>query len=99
MHRDSALRMLREAAPALRQRYGVVSARLFGSLARGDGDDLSDVDVAVRFDDARPVDVMNLCGVSGFLSALFDADVAVVAQPARNQNLNAAIDREAVVAF
>ena len=99
MHRDSALRILRDAAPALRERYGVVGACLFGSVARGDNDALSDVDVAVQFDDGAPLDVMKLCGVSGFLSSLFETDVDVVVQPTRNSGLSAVIEREAVVAF
>ncbi len=99
MRRDVALQILRDAAPALRQRYGVIGARLFGSVARDEADECSDVDVAVRFDDATPMDVMNLCAVSDLLSVLFGTDVDVVAQPARDPDLNAAIDREAVVAF
>lgn len=99
MRRDIALRILRDAAPTLRQRYGVVSARLFGSVARDEADEYSDVDVAVRFNAVAAADIMNLCGVSGLLSDLFGIDVDVVAQPARNAELNAAIDREAVVAF
>jgi predicted nucleotidyltransferase len=77
----------------------VVSARLFGSVARGDSDELSDVDVAVRFDDTAHFDVMRLCGVAGLLSSLFETDVDVVVQPARDPDLNAAIEREAIVAF
>jgi hypothetical protein len=53
----------------------------------------------VRFGKATYVNVMNLCGVSGFLSGLFEADVDVVAQPTRDPDLDAAIEREAVVAF
>lgn len=99
MQWDVAIGILRDAAPALRERYGVVSVRLFGSVARGDSDDLSDLDVAVRFDDDAHFDVMKLCGVSGLLSALFETDVDVVAQPVRDPELNNAIEREAVIAF
>jgi len=98
MRRDVALTILRDAAPALRQ-YGVVSAKLFGSVARDEADEYSDVDVAVRFDAEASKDLMNLCAVSDVLTVLFGIDVDVVAQPARNLDLNAAIDREAVVAF
>ena len=72
---------------------------MFGSVARGDSDDLSDVDVAVRFDDAGYFDIMKLCGVSGLLSSLFETDVDVVAQPTHDPDLDAAIEREAIVAF
>jgi len=99
MRREIALDILRKAAPELRARYGVVGAQLFGSVARGEADDRSDIDVAVRFEDGRSVDVMTLCGVSGLLSSLFDSDVDVVALPARDAGLNAALAREAAIAF
>ena len=99
MQRDLAISTLRQAAPVLRQRYGVTSARLFGSVARGDNDGVSDVDVAVCFNAERRPDVMKLCGVSRFLSSLFNADVDVVAEPARDPSLAAAIEREGVIAF
>jgi predicted nucleotidyltransferase len=74
MKRDSAIQILRGAAPELRARYGVVSAQLFGSVARDEADDLSGVDVAVRFEGDQPANVMALCGVSGLLSSLFALD-------------------------
>jgi predicted nucleotidyltransferase len=99
MNRQAVLSILRDVAPELRARYGVVGARLFGSVARGDADNQSDIDIAVRFDNNYKTDVMALCGVSGLLSGLLGRDVDVVALPARDQGLNAAIEREAVVAF
>ena len=99
MNSQEALDILRDAAPELRSRYGVVGAGLFGSVARGDADDQSDVDVVVRFKDAQKADVMTLCGVSGLLSGLFGRDVDVVALPAGDRALGAAVAREAVIAF
>ena len=99
MNRDTALEILRRAAPELRARYGVVGARLLGSVARDEADGLSDVDVAVSFEGPRPADVMTLCGISGLLSALFQSDVDVVALPARDPALGAAVMREGAIAF
>ena len=99
MDQAAALRLLRQAAPELKSRYGVAAAALFGSIARNEGDEASDVDVAVRFDASHPFDVMALCGVSGLLSAVFGRDVDVVSLPARDPRLNDVIAREAVVAF
>jgi predicted nucleotidyltransferase len=99
MKKEIALEILRRAAPELRSRYGVVGAQLFGSVARDDADDRSDIDVAVRFESDRAIDVMKLCGVSGLLSSLFGTDVVVVALPARDPALNAAVEREAALAF
>jgi len=99
MRKEAALEILREAAPELRSRYGVVGARLFGSVARGEADDGSDVDVAVRFEGDQGADVLKLCGVSGLLSSLFGADVDVVALPTRDPRLGAEIEREMAIAF
>ena len=99
MDQAAALHLLRQAAPELKSRYGVVAAALFGSFARNEGDAVSDVDVAVRFDAGRPFDVMALCGVSGLLSGVFGRDVDVVSLPARDPQLNEVIAREAVFAF
>lgn len=99
MRRQPALEILRKAAPELRSRYGVVGAHLFGSVARDEADDRSDVDVAVRFEGDEKADVMKLCGVSGLLSSLFERDVDVVALPAGDAELDAVLRREAAIAF
>lgn len=44
-------RTLRQHLPALRERYGVASLALFGSVVRGTHEPDSDVDVLVTFDD------------------------------------------------
>ena len=50
MTRDDILRTLRDLYPTLRERHGVASLGVFGSIARGDGDPGSDLDVFVRFE-------------------------------------------------
>lgn len=94
---DQVIAALKAARQELSEQYGVSSLRVFGSLARGDSDALSDIDVAVAFD--RTVDPMALCGVSGLLSHRLGRDVDVVALPARDVELAASIEREAVLAF
>jgi len=44
------LRLLREAAPEIKRRFGVRSIGLFGSAARGEAGPDSDVDVLVEFE-------------------------------------------------
>lgn len=48
--RSDVLRCLREAMPELRCRFQVQSLSVFGSVARGEAADGSDVDVLVEFD-------------------------------------------------
>jgi predicted nucleotidyltransferase len=48
--RQAILDRLHAEAPALRERYGVSSLAVFGSMARGDDREDSDVDILVTFD-------------------------------------------------
>ncbi|MGJ3233201.1 MAG: nucleotidyltransferase family protein [Oceanicaulis sp.] len=94
---DQVIAALKAAQPELSEQYGVSTVQVFGSMARGDADEVSDIDVAVAFDGG--VDPMAVCGVSGLLSARLGRDVDVVALPVRDQSLAASIEREAVHAF
>jgi len=49
MKRDDAIRAIRPRLPELR-RLGVVSLSLFGSTARDDASETSDVDILISFD-------------------------------------------------
>jgi uncharacterized protein len=49
---------LRAALPMLRSRYGVASLAVFGSFARGEQRDDSDVDVLAAYD--RPLNLLEL---------------------------------------
>jgi predicted nucleotidyltransferase len=48
-----ALQQKREAILEIARRYGASDVRIFGSVARGDATDASDVDLIVRFDPGR----------------------------------------------
>jgi predicted nucleotidyltransferase len=50
MTRQTILDRLNAEAPGLRRKYGVKSLAVFGSIARGDDQDGSDVDVLVKFE-------------------------------------------------
>lgn len=50
MKRDEALEILSEHQDELRRKYGVKSLALFGSVARNDATERSDVDVLVDFE-------------------------------------------------
>ncbi len=50
MNRQAILDRLEAEAPSLRRKYGVKSLAIFGSIARGDDHEGSDVDVLVTFE-------------------------------------------------
>ena len=67
-----ALRARREGILAIAERYGAHNVRIFGSVARGEADERSDVDVLVDLDAGRTLldlggllmDLQDLLGVS-----------------------------------
>lgn len=69
--REAVVTALRAALPDLRRRWPIRSLGIFGSMARGDAAEASDVDVLVEFE--RPI------GLSAFL-ALEDALTATVSR-------------------
>ena len=70
--RDEALRLLSEHKRTLSERLGVLDVALFGSAARDEATEDSDVDVLARFDaDAekrRPYEAQSYDGRKGFLT-------------------------------
>ncbi|MEX2139369.1 MAG: nucleotidyltransferase family protein [Pirellulales bacterium] len=68
MARADVLRNLREHRDELRERYAVRSLALFGSVARDDADEGSDVDLLVEFD--QPVGLLHVIGTEQHLQAV-----------------------------
>ncbi len=58
MNRDEVLAILKAEEPRLRSEFGVKSLALFGSVARDEANEGSDVDLLVEFD--RPVGFFGL---------------------------------------
>ncbi len=50
MNRDGILKVLRAHKAILTERFGVTNLALFGSVARDEMSDDSDIDILVRFD-------------------------------------------------
>ncbi len=102
MDRDSVIATLRTLEPELRS-CGVLSASVFGSVARGDSGPGSDVDVAVRLSEGFSMGGLDyfwrLEQLQERLSQLFDRKVDVVAEPAQKKRLQTEIDKDRAIAF
>lgn len=70
MKRDEALRILAEHRDELRERFGVKSLALFGSVVRDEAKDTSDVDLLVDFD--RPITLFDLVALQQELEVLLN---------------------------
>ena len=93
MRRDEALEILRNQKPILQERFGVSRIGIFGSVARDEAKDDSDVDVVV---DMTP-DLFLMVHVKELLEEAFHAPVDVIRyREQMNPFLKKRIDREAV---
>lgn len=102
MNRDAIIAKL-SAHRAELEELGVVSASLFGSMARGDETAASDIDIAVKLDPGRTPRGLKYIGfadaIQERLEALLESEVDVVPEPANKRRLQDQIDRDRIVAF
>ena len=102
MDRNAIITKLRDSEAELRE-LGVVSLSLFGSTARGDDSEKSDIDVAVTLDPAATPRGFYYIGrldeLKERLEAALGRPVDLVTEPARKLRFQKEIDRDRVRAF
>jgi uncharacterized protein len=102
MKRDQIIATLRAHEKELRA-AGVTGLALFGSAARGDQRDDSDIDVVVRLtDEARSGGFAyfgRIDSLSRRLAEILERPVDVVAEPIIKDRLRRSIEKDRVVAF
>src|ERR1700681_2123271 len=92
------LRTLREHEDDLR-RLGVEHAAVFGSVARGEAREDSDIDVLVDLDRERPMGVFEYARLKLYIGELFGHTADVVSRRTLKPLLRDGILRDAVSAF
>jgi len=76
------------------KRFGVVSVRLFGSVARDEATDHSDVDVIAEFE--RPLTFKRFMGFKIFLEDLLGLDVDLVTERGLRERIRPDVERDAI---
>ena len=94
MNRDEVLNILRTHKPALSKRFGVTGLALFGSFARDQATERSDVDILVRFD--RPATSKSYFGVQFYIEDILGRGVDLVTDKALRAELRPYVKREAL---
>ena len=95
MKRNDVLRMLADHRDELRERFGVASLALFGSVARDEAMDASDVDLLVEFN--RRIGMFHFISVKHYLEDLLQVEkVDLVMPTALHKELKAGILEEAI---
>ncbi len=93
MGRDEVMRTLRSHEAELR-RFGVKSLRLFGSVARDEASDGSDVDLLVAFE--TPPGFSSYMKLRIFLEDLLGAKVDLVTENGLRDRVRPYVEREAI---
>lgn len=102
MYRELVLAKLRHEEAVLRA-AGVNGLSLFGSMARGEETEESDIDVVVRLDTASLPSGFayfgRLADIGERLTEMLGRKVDVVPEPVRRPDLRPAIEKDRCVAF
>ena len=94
MNRDEILVLLRTHKPILMERFGVTALALFGSFARDQASDGSDVDILVRF--TGPATSRSYFGVQFYIEDLLGRRVDLVTDKALRPQFRPYVEREAL---
>jgi predicted nucleotidyltransferase len=88
------IRQKRDAILEIARRYGASDVRIFGSVARGDATESSDLDILVRLEPGRSL--IDQGGLLMDLSELLDMKVDVITEGALEGRFGQIVRREAV---
>ncbi|HIK76234.1 MAG TPA: DNA polymerase subunit beta [Alcanivorax sp.] len=94
MDRAQTLTLLQTHLPTLTREFGVKSLALFGSMARDQAGDGSDVDILVTFD--GPATSARYFGLQFYLEDLLGRSVDLVTDKALRAELRPYVESEAV---
>ena len=98
MNREQVIATLREHEPELKA-AGVVRLSLFGSTARGNRHQDSDIDLLAAFDDTRRISLLDVAGIEIQLSELLGQTVDLVEEGTLKPRVRKSVEAEALRAF
>ncbi len=94
MKRDTVIEVLRSNQEDLRHRFGVTAIRLFGSVARDEAGDTSDVDIIVEFDSTPSL--FDFLRLKGYLQDLLGTRVDLSTANGLRQRAQLTFERDAI---
>ena len=94
MPKKEVLRVLEQHRESLREQFDVTSIRLFGSVARGEDSDTSDVDILVDFGE-KP-SLFGFLRLRTYLEDLLGARVDLVTESGLKERARPYVERDAI---
>jgi len=94
MNRQAVLTRLKGSVEEIRQRFSVKSLSIFGSIARDEAIDNSDVDVLVTFNQKASFDIF--MDLKFYLEDLLGTSIDLVTDKALRPKVRQAIEREMI---
>jgi uncharacterized protein len=98
MDRRHVIETLRAHEPELRA-AGIVRLSLFGSVARDEASQSSDVDLMAEFDNARKLTLLDMVGLENQLSDMLSIKVELTPAKTMKARVRERAEQEAVLAF
>lgn len=98
MNTRDAIATLRRSEAGLRAR-GVRHAALFGSIARGENRQDSDIDVMIEIEREAHLTVFDYAGLKEYIAGLFEGPVDVVSREGLKAHIRSAATADAIYAF
>ncbi len=93
--RDEIVSVLRNEVQGVQDRFGVMRMGLFGSVARNEANDTSDIDILIEFDPAS-VTYRKYLDLETYLQSLFPRKIEIVTTDGISPYILPYISREVV---
>jgi hypothetical protein len=94
MRKEEALKILTEHKPELVRRFGIIDLALFGSTARDEAQESSDIDVLVEFEGRSTA--KRYFGVQFYLEDLLECPIDLVQKSVVRPEIKSYIERDLI---
>ena len=94
LNRDRVLEILRAQKPILKERFGITDISLYGSFARDEGNEKSDVDVVVKF--GVPPTFRSYFGAQCYLEDVFGRSVDLARMHELRNEIHSYVKRDII---